>query len=97
MCFKYACISNVKKLQFLSFNRKIYIEAIPYSAGNSGIMISKNISEIIRFSVDNPQPELPPDDKIQKWNTGQITVNTSTRYLSCEECEEDIDEDEHYP
>ncbi|XP_011867897.1 PREDICTED: uncharacterized protein LOC105562025 isoform X2 [Vollenhovia emeryi] len=72
-------------------------KAVPYSAGNSGIMISKDIPETIRFSVDSPQPELPPDEKIQKWSTGSIVVNTSVRYLSCQECEEDIDEDEHYP
>lgn len=60
-------------------------------------MVSKNVPETIRFSVDSPQPELPPDEKIQKWNTGPITVNTSVKYLSCQECEEDIDEDEHYP
>lgn len=60
-------------------------------------MISKNIPEIIRFTVDSPQPELPPNEKIQKWSTGSITVNTSNRYLSCQECEEDIDEEEHYP
>lgn len=72
------------------------IEAVPYSADSGGIMISKNIPEIVRFSVDSPQPELP-SEKTQKWNTGPITVNTSVRYLSCQECEEDIDEDEHYP
>ncbi|XP_077271885.1 relative of woc isoform X1 [Temnothorax americanus] len=82
------CVSNPKNK---------YIEAVPYSAGNSGIMVSKNIPEIIRFSVDSPRPELPPDEKIQKWSTGPVMVNTSARYLSCQECEEDIDEDEHYP
>ncbi|XP_070515925.1 uncharacterized protein Row isoform X3 [Cardiocondyla obscurior] len=72
-------------------------KAVPYSAGNNGIMVVKTIPEAKRFCVDSPLPELPPDDKIQKWDTGPITVNTSTRYLSCQECEEDIDEDEHYP
>jgi len=75
----------------------LFLEAIPYSAGNNGIMVSKNIPEIVRFSVDSPLPELPPDEKIQKWCTGPIMVNTSIRYLSCQECEEDIDEEEHYP
>ncbi|XP_018346712.1 PREDICTED: uncharacterized protein LOC108751155 [Trachymyrmex septentrionalis] len=74
------------------FNSK----AVPYSAGNSGIMVSKDVLET-RFTVDSPLPELPPDEKIQKWSTGPIMVNTSVRYLSCQECEEDIDEDEHYP
>lgn len=75
----------------------MFVEAIPYSASNCGIMISKERPEIVRFDVDSPLPELPPDEKIQKWNTGPITVNTSTRYLPCQECEEDIDEEEHYP
>ncbi|XP_012059146.1 PREDICTED: uncharacterized protein LOC105622337 [Atta cephalotes] len=75
------------------FNSK----AVPYSAGNSGIMVPKDVLETTRFTVDSPLPELPPDEKIQKWSTGPIMVNTSVRYLSCQECEEDIDEDEHYP
>lgn len=77
------CVSNPK--------------AIPYSAAKSGIMVSKERPEMIRFAVDSPPPELPPDEKIQKWSTGPITVNTSTRYLACQECEEDIDEEDHYP
>ncbi|XP_011697131.1 PREDICTED: uncharacterized protein LOC105455472 isoform X1 [Wasmannia auropunctata] len=72
-------------------------KAVPYSAGNSGIMVTKDILETTRFSVDSPQPELPPDEKIQRWNTRPIMVNTSVKYLSCQECEEDIDEYEHYP
>lgn len=60
-------------------------------------MVSKERPEMIRFAVDSPPPELPPDEKIQKWSTGPITVNTSTRYLACQECEEDIDEEDHYP
>ncbi|KAL6263265.1 hypothetical protein P5V15_006065 [Pogonomyrmex californicus] len=74
-----------------------HTKAIPYSAGNNGIMISNRIPEVVQFSVDSPPPELPLDDKIQKWSTGPITVNTFTRHLSCQECEEDIEEDEHYP
>jgi len=60
-------------------------------------MISKERPEVIQFTVDSPCPELPPDEKIEKWNTGPITVNTSTKYLPCQECEEDIDEEDHYP
>jgi len=60
-------------------------------------MVPKDVLETTRFTVDSPLPELPPDEKIQKWSTGPIMVNTSVRYLSCQECEEDIDEDEHYP
>ncbi|XP_036141434.1 uncharacterized protein LOC105833640 isoform X3 [Monomorium pharaonis] len=72
-------------------------KVVPYSASSDdSIMIPKVIPEIIQFSVDSPQPELPPE-KIQKWNSGPITVNTSVRYLSCQECEEDIDEEDHYP
>ncbi|XP_014481960.1 PREDICTED: uncharacterized protein LOC106748192 isoform X2 [Dinoponera quadriceps] len=72
-------------------------KVIPYSAGSSGIMISKEQPEAIRFDVDSPIPELPPDEKIQKWSTGPITVNTSVSHLPCQECEEDIDEEDHYP
>jgi len=77
--------------------KNAFIEAIPYSASSSGIMISKERPEVIQFTVDSPCPELPPDEKIQKWNTGLITVNTCTKYLPCQECEEDIDEEDHYP
>lgn len=70
---------------------------IPYSAGSSGIMVSKERPEVIRFDVDSPLPELPPDEKIQKWSTGPITVNSSVSHLPCQECEEDIDEEDHYP
>ncbi|XP_018407608.1 PREDICTED: uncharacterized protein LOC108783520 [Cyphomyrmex costatus] len=82
-----------RELHDYVFNSK----AVPYSAGNSGIMITKDVLEMTRFTVDSPLPELPPYEKIHKWSTGPITVNTSVKYLSCQECEEDIDEDEHYP
>ncbi|XP_026830273.1 uncharacterized protein LOC105286543 isoform X4 [Ooceraea biroi] len=71
--------------------------AIPYSAGSSGIMISKEQPEVKQFTIDSPPPELPPDEKIQKWSSGPIVVNASTRCLPCQECEEDIDEEDHYP
>ncbi|XP_025159668.1 uncharacterized protein LOC105187905 isoform X3 [Harpegnathos saltator] len=72
-------------------------KVIPYTAGNSGIMISKERPETMRFDVDSPIPELPPDEKIQKWSTGPITVYSSVSHLPCQECEEDIDEEDHYP
>ncbi|XP_032672689.1 uncharacterized protein LOC116844778 isoform X2 [Odontomachus brunneus] len=77
------CVSNSK--------------VIPYTAGSSGIMILKERPEAKRFDVGSPLPELPPDEKIQRWNTGPITVNTSVSHLPCQECEEDIDEEDHYP
>ncbi|XP_050447786.1 uncharacterized protein LOC126849694 isoform X3 [Cataglyphis hispanica] len=82
-----------RELHDYIFNSK----AIPYSAGKSGIIVPKERPEVVRFTIDSPLPELPPDEKIQKWSTGPITVNTSIRYLACQECEEDIDEEDHYP
>ncbi|XP_072747682.1 uncharacterized protein Row isoform X2 [Anoplolepis gracilipes] len=82
-----------RELHDYVFNPK----AVPYSAGKSDIMVPAERPEMIRFTVDSPPPELPPDEKIQKWNTGPVIVNTSIRYLACQECEEDIDEEEHYP
>lgn len=72
---------------------------MPYSAGRGGIMVSKERPEVagVRFNVDSPTPELPLDEKIQKWNTGPITVNTPINHMPCQECEEDIDEEDHYP
>lgn len=75
----------------------IISEVIPYSANENAIMILKERPETIRFDIDSPSPELPLDEKLQKWSTGSLTINTSIDYLSCQECEEDIAEEDHYP
>lgn len=79
--------------------KEMSTKIVRYTTSYSGIMISRDRLDTIhptRFPVSSPPPELPPE-KIQKWNYGPITVNTSTRYLPCQECEEDIDEENHYP
>lgn len=72
-------------------------KVVPYSVGNNGIMISKQRFQSRRFEIDSPVTELPHDEKVKKWITGPITVNVPIEHLSCKECEEDIDEQDHYP
>lgn len=73
-------------------------KVIPYSNGNNGIMISKQRFQSRRYEIDSPVPELPCDEKIKKWITGPVIVNIPfDEHLSCQECEEDIDEQDHYP
>nr|XP_012142642.1 PREDICTED: uncharacterized protein LOC100881864 isoform X4 [Megachile rotundata] len=72
-------------------------KVIPYSSSNSGIMISKQRPQNRRFDIDSPITELPDDEKAEKWIDGPITVNVPFENLSCQECEEDIDEPDHYP
>ncbi|XP_076284718.1 relative of woc [Lasioglossum baleicum] len=79
------CVSNSK--------------VVPYTSGSNGIMISKQRPPNRRFEIDSPITELPQDDKIKKWVTVPITVNVhlTAEHLSCQECEEDIEEQDHYP
>ncbi|KAG6801764.1 hypothetical protein HZU73_02886 [Apis mellifera caucasica] len=73
-------------------------KVIPYSNGNNGIMISKQRFQSRRYEIDSSVPELPCDEKIKKWITGPVIVNIPfDEHLSCQECEEDIDEQDHYP
>ncbi|XP_046144610.1 uncharacterized protein LOC114880486 isoform X2 [Osmia bicornis bicornis] len=73
-------------------------KVIPYSCSNNGIMISKQRPQNRRFDIESPLTEdLPYDEKVKKWITGPITVNVPVENLSCQECEEDIDEQNHYP
>ncbi|XP_015432341.1 PREDICTED: uncharacterized protein LOC107188550 isoform X2 [Dufourea novaeangliae] len=72
-------------------------KVVPYSGGSNGIMIPKLRTQTRRFDIDSPITELPHDEKVKKWATGPITVNVPVENLSCQECEEDIDEYDHYP
>ncbi|CAL7950827.1 unnamed protein product [Xylocopa violacea] len=72
-------------------------KVIPYASGNNGVMVSKQRPQIRRFDIDSPITELPCDDRIKKWITGPIIVNLPVENLSCQECEEDVDEQDHYP
>ncbi|XP_076241418.1 relative of woc isoform X2 [Calliopsis andreniformis] len=73
------------------------LKAVPYSSSSNGIMISKQRSHNKRFDIESPVTELPRDEKVKRWITGPITVNVPAENLSCQECEEDIDEQDHYP
>lgn len=74
------------------------LKVVPYSNGGNGIMISKHRSHNKqRFDIESPLTELPRDEKVKRWMTGPITVNVPAENLSCQECEEDIDEQDHYP
>ncbi|XP_017788953.1 PREDICTED: uncharacterized protein LOC108571427 [Habropoda laboriosa] len=70
---------------------------VPYSSGNDEIMVSKQRPQNRRFEIDSPVTELPHDERVTKWITGPVTVNVPDDNLSCKECEEDIDEQDHYP
>ncbi|KAK9308059.1 hypothetical protein QLX08_001790 [Tetragonisca angustula] len=72
-------------------------KVIPYSTGSNGIMIPKQRFQTRRFEIDSPVTELSRDERVKKWVTGPVTVNVSIEHLSCKECEEDIDEQNHYP
>uniref|UniRef100_A0A6V7M7Z7 C2H2-type domain-containing protein n=1 Tax=Bracon brevicornis TaxID=1563983 RepID=A0A6V7M7Z7_9HYME len=49
------------------------------------------------MSYDNPPVELPDDDVIQRWPRPiNLHVPSGINYR-CQECEEDIDEEDHYP
>lgn len=66
----------------------------PYTQAKNRIMMPKQRAAIRRFEPQIPGPEFP-DDSMKKWM--RIKVNTPTPNLPCQECEEDIDELEHYP
>ncbi|XP_035744018.1 uncharacterized protein LOC118451481 isoform X2 [Vespa mandarinia] len=72
-------------------------KVISYSTKENEIMIPKQRPLIRRFDVESPVAELPKDEYVKKWSTGPILVNASTSHLPCQECEEDIDEQDHYP
>ncbi|XP_008554785.1 uncharacterized protein LOC103576373 isoform X1 [Microplitis demolitor] len=68
------------------------------------IIISKSQHQLKRIIVRSPSPELPEDDNIRKWINGPIKLNLYNQVptraitpMSCKECEEDIDEEEHFP
>ncbi|CAK9827128.1 Pogo transposable element with ZNF domain [Anthophora retusa] len=71
---------------------------VPYSSGSSNeIMVSRQRPQNRRFEIDSPVIELPHDERVTKWIGGPVTVNIPDDHLSCKECEEDIDEQDHYP
>ncbi|XP_026666788.1 uncharacterized protein LOC108632966 isoform X1 [Ceratina calcarata] len=72
-------------------------KVIPYTSAENRVMISKHRLQSRRFNIDSPASELPRDEKVARWITGPVTVNVPFDDLSCKECEEDIDEQSHYP
>lgn len=72
-------------------------KVIPYTSAENRIMVSKQRLQNRRFNIDSPAAELPRDEKVAKWITGPVTVNLPFEDLSCKECEEDIDDQSHYP
>ncbi|KAF7992971.1 hypothetical protein HCN44_005752 [Aphidius gifuensis] len=68
----------------------------PPLINDKNIMISKSRHSLRAFmEMDYSTTELPND--LNRWPNGPITVNARHLNLRCQECEEDIDEPEHYP
>lgn len=72
-------------------------KVVPYSSGNNGVMILKHRPQHRRIEMDSPITELPSDERFKRWLDGPVTVNIPVENLSCLECEEDMDEQDHYP
>lgn len=62
----------------------------------NSIMIPKPRSQIKYNDLDSPIRELPAVENVKKWTGGPIRVIVPSN-LACQECEEDVDEREHYP
>lgn len=59
-------------------------------------MIPRPRSQLKRIDIDSPTRELPSDENVKKWSDGPIRILAPSN-LACQECEEDVDELEHYP
>lgn len=69
---------------------------IPPIGNNKKIMISKSRHSLRPFmEMDYSTTELP--NNLNRWPDGPITISSRHSNLRCQECEEDIDEPEHYP
>ncbi|XP_066594901.1 uncharacterized protein row [Prorops nasuta] len=71
-------------------------KVVPYSSTGNKTMITKQRPIARRFDVESPPPELPDDDNIKRWSSGPIKINCHG-HLLCQECEEDVEEEDHYP
>ncbi|XP_043288615.1 uncharacterized protein row [Venturia canescens] len=70
----------------------------PCSKVSTGIMISRHrLVNTKRNDIESPPPEFLEDEKFTKWNDGPISITVANENLSCQECEEDINEPDHYP
>ncbi|XP_033209365.1 uncharacterized protein LOC117168099 isoform X3 [Belonocnema kinseyi] len=70
-------------------------KVVPYKASANGIMITRQRPQVKKFERIGPSAEATKE--IKKWNTGPIRVNLPGNNFQCQECEEDIDEIDHYP
>ncbi|XP_015187397.1 PREDICTED: uncharacterized protein LOC107072179 isoform X2 [Polistes dominula] len=89
--------SSLKIHQRELHNSVINSKVVPFKTTEKEIVLLKQRPVIRRFDVESPLPELPRDECVKKWSTGPISVNASSSHLPCQECEEDIDEQDHYP
>ena len=58
-------------------------------------MITRQRPQVKKFERIGPSAE--PSKDVKKWSTGPIRVNLPSNNFPCQECEEDIDEMDHYP
>ncbi|XP_012285507.1 uncharacterized protein LOC105702483 isoform X3 [Orussus abietinus] len=72
-------------------------KVVPYSGSSTTIMVPRHRHQNKHFEVDSPPAKLSSDDSIKKWTTGPVKINAPISSLQCQECEEDIDEPDHYP
>ncbi|XP_051167778.1 uncharacterized protein LOC127285685 [Leptopilina boulardi] len=70
-------------------------KVIPYKGSSNGTMITRQRPQVKRFEKINFNSEASKD--VKKWNTGPVRVNLPSNSFPCQECEEDIDEIDHYP
>lgn len=89
---KSALISHQRDLHVHMFGAKV----IPQSMSENSIMIPKPRIVTRRIDIDSPTRELPHTENLKKWSDGPIRILAPSN-LACQECEEDVDELEHYP
>ncbi|XP_011310606.1 uncharacterized protein [Fopius arisanus] len=71
---------------------------IPSVPDEKRIMIPKFRHQLKRIDLGAAPPELPDNEAFDRWSNPIIVNVTSFHYhFRCQECEEDIDEEDHYP
>ncbi|XP_063976643.1 uncharacterized protein LOC135162291 [Diachasmimorpha longicaudata] len=70
----------------------------PTISDGKRIMIPKFRHQLKRIDLGAIPPELPDEEEFHRWNSPVIVnVPNSLYHFRCQECEEDIDEEDHYP
>lgn len=72
------------------------VEVIPYTGDANSITIPRVWHFTKRAEVDKIANE-SPSEEICKWKTGPLRINLSDNNYPCQECEDDIDGENHYP